>query len=139
MLLRFSPVLVRPAACPLVANKNGDALFNYLIIFIVCLAGLLVLFAFKTRRRIRQGTSRFPASSEVRSEETETVTTVSTSPDNEDRVVTVLRGKLLLKALGNKSVVERLIAFERANNPAGDQTQWLNAAIRRWEQDNDRR
>jgi len=58
---------------------------------------------------------------------------------NDDRVVSVLRGKLLLKALGNNSVVERLIAFERANNPTGDQIQWLNAAIRRWERDNDRR
>ena len=126
-------------ACPLIANKDGDALFNYMLILIVCLAGLVVVFAFKTRRRIRQGTNRFPVSSAVRSKKIEAVTTGSTSPDKDDRVVTVLRGKLLLKALGNKSVVERLIAFERANNPTGDQIQWLNAAIRRWEQDNDRR
>jgi len=53
--------------------------------------------------------------------------------------VLALRQNLLLKALGNESVVQRLVAFERSKNPTDDEVQWLDAAIRRWEHDNDRR
>lgn len=55
-----------------------------------------------------------------------------------NHLVIELRKNLLLKALGNESVVDRLVAFERTRNPAGDHIQWLEAAIRRWEHDNDR-
>jgi hypothetical protein len=57
--------------------------------------------------------------------------------DSEDNVVR-LRQNLLLKALGSKSVVDRLVEFERKKNPTGDQVQWLEAAIRQWEHDNHR-
>src|SRR5262249_32981537 len=65
-------------------------------------------------------------------------TQVVDDPINNHRVIELQRN-LLLKALGNESVVERLVAFERTRNPDGDHTQWLEAAIRRWEHDNDRR
>lgn len=65
-------------------------------------------------------------------------TQVVDDPINNHLVIEIRRN-LLLKALGNESVVERLVAFERTKNPAGDHIQWLEAAIRRWEHDNDRR
>ena len=47
-----------------------------------------------------------------------------------------LRAKLKQKALGNETVVERLIQYERTRNPNGHIELWVQAAIDRWERDN---
>lgn len=47
-----------------------------------------------------------------------------------------LRAKLKQKALGNETVVERLIQYERTRNPNGQMLLWVQAAIDRWEHDN---
>jgi hypothetical protein len=47
-----------------------------------------------------------------------------------------LRAKLKQKALGNETVVERLIQYERTRNPNGHMELWVQAAIDRWEHDN---
>ena len=43
---------------------------------------------------------------------------------------------LLVKVGGDRSTVERLIDFERQNQPQGNRTLWLENAIQHWEQDN---
>ena len=43
---------------------------------------------------------------------------------------------LLVKVGGDRTVVERLIAFERQLSPQGNRILWLKNAIKRWEQDN---
>ncbi|MDX6529830.1 MAG: hypothetical protein QOH41_2120 [Blastocatellia bacterium] len=47
-----------------------------------------------------------------------------------------LRAKLKQKALGNETVVERLVQYERTRNPNGHMELWVQAAIDRWEHDN---
>lgn len=47
----------------------------------------------------------------------------------------VLRANLTQKALGNKAVVDRLIAFERGRNPNAGLTELMQNAIDRWERD----
>jgi hypothetical protein len=47
-----------------------------------------------------------------------------------------LRAKLKQKVLGNETVVERLIQYERTRNPNGHIELWVQAAIDRWERDN---
>ncbi len=43
---------------------------------------------------------------------------------------------LLRKTAGDRAAAERLVDFERAQDPRGSRTSWLQAAIRRWERDN---
>lgn len=47
-----------------------------------------------------------------------------------------LRAKLKQKVLGNDTVVERLVQYERTRNPNGCMELWVQAAIDRWEHDN---
>lgn len=42
---------------------------------------------------------------------------------------------LMLRARGNQSIVERLIAFEQEHNPDGDREQWISDALVRWKKD----
>ncbi len=42
---------------------------------------------------------------------------------------------LMLRARGNQSIVERLIAFEQERNPDGDREQWISDALVRWKRD----
>ncbi|MFK7800394.1 MAG: zinc ribbon domain-containing protein [Anaerolineae bacterium] len=42
---------------------------------------------------------------------------------------------LMLRARGNQSIVERLIAFEQERNPDGDREQWISDALVRWKKD----
>lgn len=58
------------------------------------------------------------------------------APDRDNESARALRRNLLLKALGNESVVDRLIAFERRRNPFASQVECIQAAITRWENDN---
>ena len=115
----------------------------YLVILgAAVLVGLFLALAFKQRgtrvkaRPVRNlsGPATSPAFHEVHKTEI-----VATSIESEDGLALALRQSLLLKALGNTSVVERLVAFERSKNPTGNHVQWLDAAIRRWERDNNRR
>ncbi len=106
------------------------------------LVGLILAFALKRRgRRAKAHPFRnlSPRSTSTVFHEVHTRAVVTPSVGGEDSLVLTLRQNLLLKALGNASVVERLVAFERTKNPTGDQVQWLDAAIRRWEHDNDQR
>jgi predicted nucleic acid-binding Zn-ribbon protein len=48
----------------------------------------------------------------------------------------VLYDDLLQKVGGDKSVVERLLAFEQQRRPDGTRFDWLKNAIQRWELDN---
>ena len=48
---------------------------------------------------------------------------------------TELYQQLLRKALGDHAKVERLIEHERQRNPEGKRTEWLRAALERWERD----
>lgn len=43
---------------------------------------------------------------------------------------------LLHKARGNEDLVERWIHYEAGRNPDGDQREWMEDAIYRWERDN---
>ena len=43
---------------------------------------------------------------------------------------------LLRKVGGERQVAERLVEFERQRLPKANRSLWLQAAIRRWEQDN---
>ncbi len=43
---------------------------------------------------------------------------------------------LLTKVGGDRPTVERLIEFERTEDPQGNRTIWLERAIQRWERDN---
>jgi hypothetical protein len=43
---------------------------------------------------------------------------------------------LLVKVGGDREKAERLIDFERQENPQGNRLVWLEDAIRRWERDN---
>jgi hypothetical protein len=43
---------------------------------------------------------------------------------------------LLRKTGGDRAAVERLIDFERQQRPNGTRIQWLERAVKRWEQDN---
>lgn len=52
------------------------------------------------------------------------------------KYVLELRAKLKQKALGNETVVERLIQYEHTRNPNGHMELWVQAAIDRWEHDN---
>lgn len=119
--------------------------YLYVIVFLAAaiLLGLILSLALKRRRRLAIAR---PVSTHSWPHETSTInyevleTTIATSSvGGEDGLVLALRQNLLLKALGNTSVVDRLVALERTKNPTGDQVQWLDAAIRRWEHDNDRR
>jgi hypothetical protein len=47
-----------------------------------------------------------------------------------------LRKNLLLKTLGNKGAVERLVERERERYPQGNLVTWHRMAIESWEQDN---
>lgn len=46
-----------------------------------------------------------------------------------------LYGVLLQKALGDESLVERLIEYERQRNPHLSRAEWIEYAIDRWERD----
>jgi predicted nucleic acid-binding Zn-ribbon protein len=48
----------------------------------------------------------------------------------------VLYDDLLQKVGGDKSVVERLLAYERQRRPEGTRFDWLQNAVQRWELDN---
>lgn len=43
---------------------------------------------------------------------------------------------LLVKVGGDRDITERLIDFERKQNPQGNRLIWLKNAIQRWERDN---
>ncbi len=43
---------------------------------------------------------------------------------------------LMRKTQGNKTVIERLIQYERARNPRASQEDLLAGAVARWERDN---
>ena len=119
-----------------------DSDLYVIILAAAILVGLILTFALKRRRR-RAKTHPFrtlsPRPKSNVFHEVHKTAVVTPSVGGEDSLVLTLRQKLLLKALGNASVVERLVAFERTKNPAGDLVEWLDAAIRRWERDNDRR
>lgn len=119
-----------------------DSYLYVIILAAAILVGLILAFALKRRGRRAKAhpfRSLSPRSTSTVFQEVDTRAVVTHSVGSEDSLVLTLRQNLLLKALGNASVVERLVAFERSKNPAGDQAQWLDAAIRRWEHDNDRR
>jgi hypothetical protein len=128
-----------------ICHLRGKVLDSYLYAIILAaaiLVGLILTFALKRRGRrakARPVRNLSPRSTSTVFHEVHKTAVVTPSVGSEDSLVLTLRQNLLLKALGNASVVERLIAFERTKNPAGDQVQWLDAAIRRWEHDNDRR
>ena len=42
---------------------------------------------------------------------------------------------LMLRARGNQEIVERLITFEREQNPNADREQWITDALSRWKKD----
>jgi predicted nucleic acid-binding Zn-ribbon protein len=48
----------------------------------------------------------------------------------------VLYDDLLQKVGGDRSIVERLLAYERQKHPDGTRSSWLQSAMRRWERDN---
>src|SRR5215212_3893499 len=59
---------------------------------------------------------------------------------NEETVnIAKLRQKLLLKAMGDVAIVERLTEYERRLNPTGTLTIWLKAVVERWEDDHEAR
>jgi hypothetical protein len=111
----------------------------YLVILgTAVLVGLFLALAFRRRTRVEVRPVRnlsAPATSRAFHEAHKTEI-LGTSVESEDGLALGLRQNLLLKALGNTSVVERLVAFERSKNPTGKDVQWLDAAIRRWERDN---
>lgn len=117
-----------------------DSYLYLIILAAALLVGVILTLALK-RRRWRAKPHLFqnlsPRTTSIH--EVHKAVVVTPSAEGENDLVLSLRQNLLLKALGNASVVERLVAFERTKNPAGDQVQWLDAAIRQWERDNDRR
>jgi len=62
------------------------------------------------------------------------------SPQNEEvAYIAELRQKLLLKAMGNVAIVERLTDYDRRRNPTGTLTICLQAAVDHWEDDHEAR
>ena len=117
---------------------------SYFVVLLaaVILVGLILTLALRLRgRRAKAHPVRSLSlrTTGIVVQEVHQTTVVTHSVGGEDSVVLALRQNLLLKALGNESVVQRLVAFERSKNPTDDEVQWLDAAIRRWEHDNDRR
>lgn len=55
------------------------------------------------------------------------------SPNRLDR----LNNNLLLKVLGDRAKAKRLVEFERQKTPANSEAELVQAAIDRWERDND--
>lgn len=47
-----------------------------------------------------------------------------------------LFNNLMAKVSGDRATAERLIEFERQQNPQGNRIIWLNQAIEHWERDN---
>jgi hypothetical protein len=91
-------------------------------------------------RRVASRQSKHPAQEAkfTGSETQEKPYQATPSQDNESHVVILLRRNLQLKALGNDKVVDRLIEFERIKHPTGNLVEWMNAAIRSWEDDHGR-
>lgn len=84
----------------------------------------------------QQNKSAYAAANSINRQNAVSVQLTVPNVNKETNAIADLRRNLKQKLLGDEAKLERLVDFERKRNPTGNSVAWLNAAIKRLEDDN---